>query len=49
MVTTIRFCSKSRIFDKIKKINIKMIDDNVVENIFNKNAYFYNNKNTLKI
>ena len=44
------FCSQNQeYFDKIKKINIKIIDDNVVENIFTKNAYFYNNKNTLHV
>jgi hypothetical protein len=46
----LKFCSGNQeYFDKIKKISIQLINDNVIENIFTKNAYFYNNKNTLHV
>jgi hypothetical protein len=46
----LKFCSGNQeYFDKIKKISIQMINNNVIENIFTKNAYFYNNKNTLHV
>ena len=44
------FCSNNEErFKHIKKISILKINDNCIENIFTKNAYIYNNQNTLHV
>ena len=46
----LEFCiDNEEYFDKIKKISIKKITDNSIDNIFTKNAYIYNNQNTLHV
>lgn len=46
----LKFCSNNEeYFSKIKKISIKKINDNNIYNIFTKNAYIYNNQNTLHV
>ena len=46
----LKLCSNNDIlFDKIKKIKISKINDNIIENIFTKNAHIYNEKNTLHV
>ena len=46
----LKFCSNNEeYFNKIKKVSIKKITDNSIYNIFTKNAYIYNNQNTLHV
>lgn len=49
-IKLLEFCSiNTEYFDKIKKIKIEKIKDNTVNNIFTKNAYVYQNDNTLHV
>ena len=46
----LRFCSNNdEYFERIKHVSINMINDNVIGNLLTKNAYFYNNRNTLHV
>ena len=46
----LKFCSNNdEYFKRIKHVCINMINDNVIGNLFTKNAYFYNNRNTLHV
>ena len=49
-IKLLKFCSdKDEMFNIIKKVSIPRIQDNNIENIFTKNAYMYNDKNTLHV
>lgn len=46
----LKFCNNNQeYFDKIKKVSIKKINDNIIDNVFTKNAYIYNSQNTLHV